>query len=121
MERGLIISLEFIEFNIQSCSDCDCDHLTITDGDGTILMERSCGSSSNGSSVLTKGQKSHGGGIVIGGESIGSSLPPAIRSRSNLVNLVFRTDGSVTRSGWSVSWSAVTPGECPFLAETKQE
>ena len=113
VEQGLIISLQFTAFDIEPCgSNCVCDHLTITDGDGTILMEKSCGSSSNGSNILTKGQKSHVGGIVIGGESIGSSLPPAIRSRSNLVNLVFRTDGSVTRSGWSVSWSAVTPGEC---------
>ena len=40
-----------------------------------------------------------------------SSTLPDITSRSNIVNLVFSTDGSVTKTGWSVSWSAVTPGE----------
>ena len=89
VEQGLILSLQFTAFNIEYYSDewcpgCSCDHLTITDGDGTTLMEKNCG----------------------------NSLPAAIRSTSNVVNLVFRTDSSVTFSGWSVSWSAVTPGEC---------
>ena len=85
VEEGLIISLQFTAFDIDdSSSTCRNDHLTITDGDGTTLMEKSCG----------------------------NSLPAAIRSRSNVVNLVFSTDGGVTYSGWSVSWSAVTPGEC---------
>ena len=98
VEQGLIISLQFMAFDIVYHHSCGWDHLTIIDGDGTTLMQKSCGSSSWGF-------------IVIGGQLFGSSLPPAIRSRSNLVNLVFRTDGSVPRSGWSVSWSAVTPGE----------
>ena len=66
-------------------SFCDYDHLTITDGDGTPLMENSCG----------------------------NSLPAAIRSISNIVNLLFITDNyDDGNSGWSVNWSAVTPGEC---------
>ena len=84
VEEGLILSLQFIAFDIESESTCDYDHLTITDGEGTTLMEKSCG----------------------------SSLPANITSTSNIVKLVFITDGSVTRPGWSVSWSAVTPGEC---------
>ena len=94
VEQGLTITLEFTSFNIEYDSTCRYDHLTITDGDGTTLMEKSCGSTS-------------GGDVVIGGESIGSSLPPAITSRSNTINLLFTTDGSSTRSGWSVSWRAV--------------
>ena len=104
VEQGLVISLQFTAFNIikKWDSTCDHDHLTITDGDGTTLLEKSCGSSSDGD-------------VIVGGQSIGSSLPAAI-STSNVVNLVFSTndydyfDNGI--SGWSVSWSAVTPGEC---------
>ena len=99
MEEGLIISLQFTAFDIEAEYDydydtyeydyesftCPYDHLTITDGDGTTLMEKSCG----------------------------NSLPAAIRSTSNIVNLLFSTDNyDAGHSGWSVSWSAVTPGEC---------
>merc|ERR1712192_181759 len=78
VEEGLIISLQFDDFQIQRCSDCSCDHLTITDGDGTTLMEKSCG----------------------------FSLPPAITSNTNTINLVFITDDDWTYPGWSVSWRA---------------
>ena len=88
VEKGLVLSLQFTAFDIERCgSTCDCDHLTITDGDGTILMEKSCG----------------------------NSLPADIRSRSNVVKLVFSTspyDPYDPYDGWSVRWSAVTPGEC---------
>ena len=103
VEEGLILSLQFTAFDIESHPTCLKDHLTITDGDGTTLMEKSCGSSSDGN-------------ILIGGQSIGSSLPATILSTSNVVNLVFRTDDyngmHGSGSGWSVSWIAVTPGEC---------
>ena len=99
VEQGQILSLRFTAFAIEPHSTCIFDHLTITDGDGTTLMEKSCGTVSDGN-------------ILIGGQSIGSSLPAAILSTSNVVNLVFTTDGGDTRSGWSVSWIAVTPGEC---------
>ena len=89
VEQGLILSLQFTAFDIESHSTCDYDHLTITDGDGTTLMEKSCG----------------------------TTLPADITSTSNIVKLVFRTDGDVTRSGWSVSWSANTPGECQHLVD----
>ena len=84
--EGLILSLEFNAFNIQGdswdCRDRD-DHLTITDGDGTTLMDKSCG----------------------------SSLPAAITSISNTVKIMFSTDSYRTESGWSLNWTAVTPGE----------
>ena len=85
VKQGLILSLQFTAFDIEPAFQSSCnDHLTITDGDGTTLMEKSCG----------------------------NSLPADIRSTSNIINLVFSTDGSSAYSGWSVSWSAVTPGEC---------
>ena len=83
VEQGLILSLQFTAFDIESHSSCDYDHLTIMDNDGTTLMEKSCG----------------------------NSLPADITSTSNIVKLVFKTNSSDTRPGWSVSWSAVTPGQ----------
>ena len=59
------------------------DYLSITDGDGTILMGR------------TKGY----------------SLPANITSRTNVVKLLFTTSPEHPRSGWSVNWTAVTPGK----------
>ena len=58
------------------------DWMTITDGDGTPLM----------------------------GMTSGVALPTNISSRTNVVNVLFHTDHSVTRKGWSFSWSAVAPG-----------
>ena len=98
VEQGLILSLQFTAFDIEAEYDYDYDtyeydyesiigchdHLTIMDGDGTTLMEKSCS----------------------------KSLPADIRSTSNVVNLVFISNHRSTRTGWSVSWSAVTPGEC---------
>ena len=94
--EGLIISLQFSAFEIiaeyaydyetweydyESVVGCY-DHLTITDGDGTTLMDKSCG----------------------------SSLPAAITSISNTVKIMFSTDGYRTESGWSLNWTAVTAG-----------
>ena len=84
----MILSLRFTAFDIRKNSwdsTCSYDHLTILDGDGTTLMEKSCG----------------------------SSLPAAITSKTNIVKLVFRTDdGNYDDgfTGWSVEWTAMTPG-----------
>jgi len=96
VEQGLIISLEFTDFRIQYVLEYEynCrDHLTITDGDGTTLLEKSCG---NPASIY---------GVVIGGQE--AKMPPAINSSSNTINLVFTTNGGWSTSGWSVSWRAV--------------
>ena len=100
--------LQFTAFNMEPHFYCGFDHLTIVDGDGTILMEKSCGSTDDGTAVIG----GHGGQ-----QSLGSSLPADIRSRSNTVNLLFKTSFTGLQvdwywTGWSVSWSAVTSGEC---------
>ena len=59
-----------------------CDYLTITDGDGTTLM----------------------------GKTKGSSLPATVVSRTNLVDIRFRSDGSNTAPGWNISWSTEAAG-----------
>ena len=96
--------LKFTAFDIEyqwntNGITCAFDHLTITDGDGSSLMERSCGSTIDGT-------------VAIGSQLIFSSLPPDVRSRSNVVNLEFSTDYYYTgeMTGWRVTWSAVTPG-----------
>ena len=97
VEQGLILSFT-IAFRIHSSSSDSCDdHLTITDGDGTTLMEKSCGSFPY---------------IMIGGKTIDSPLPVPIISKSNIINLVFKTSSYNSGPGWNISWSAVTPGEC---------
>ena len=101
VKDGLVVSLQFTAFDIEAEYDydyetydydyesftCPYDHLTITDGDGTTLMEKNCG----------------------------NTLPTAITSTSNIVKLVFITDSSGWSTGWSLSWSAVTPGECQSM------
>ena len=81
--QGLILSLQFTDFDLE----CGYDYLTITDGDGTLLM----------------------------GRRAGSYLPPNIISKTNVVKLYFTTDGSVTRRGWSIEWRLIGPGLENFL------
>merc|ERR1711962_1237505 len=78
VDQGKTISLEFIAFNVEFERSCRYDYLTITDGDGTTLLEKHCG----------------------------NSLPAPIRSRSNIINLYFYTDHSVQKSGWRANWRA---------------
>ena len=78
--NGMVLVLSFTAFNLEVTVGQD--HLTIRDGDGTVLMAR----------------------------RDGSGLPPNIISRTNVVYFDFHTDSTITFSGWSVSWFAVTPG-----------
>ena len=70
-------------FNLETHQTCGYDYLTMTDGDGSTLMGKTCG----------------------------TSLPNNITSASNVIEMEFRTDGSQPREGWSLSWRAVLPGE----------
>jgi len=84
VEKGSEITLSFTAFKVEWDSwdsSCPYDHLTIEDGDGSTLMEKTCG----------------------------NSLPEDMVSKSNVVKLNFKTDESVTESGWSVTWSAEKP------------
>ena len=85
VEQGLVLSLQFTAFDVVSLfSACDAHHLEITDGDGTTLMEKSCGPTSDGNIVI-------GSVAMDKWISISSSLPPNITSTSNVVKLVFIT------------------------------
>ena len=79
VEKGSEITLNFTAFKVEWDSwdsSCPYDHLTIKDGDGSTLMEKTCG----------------------------NSLPENLVSKSNVVKLYFTTDGSVAESGWSLTW-----------------
>ena len=86
------------------------DHLAIMDGDGTALMRKSCGSLKQG--IILEASSTMGKWNQLNG----STLPIVKTSRSNIVSLVFSAmSGSMGWTGWSVSWSAVTPGECQHV------
>ena len=93
VESGKILRLEFTEFAVYGHpAFCETDYVKITDGDGTTLMDKSCGSSSGDPSDSDYFQ------------------PSIITTRSNRVKIFFSTDGDHTNLGWSLIWSAVTPG-----------
>ena len=99
VENGKVVRLEFTHFNVYVCGfvgDCLCDHLKITDGDGTTLMDKSCGISSRDPSDPLY------------------FMPPIITTRSNIVDIFFHTDDYLSSTGWSLSWTAVTPGFNPL-------
>ena len=106
VESEKILRLEFTHFAVLVCGNittCPCDFVKITDGDGTTLMDNSCGWSNEDPSSPAYFQ------------------PPIITTRSNRVEIFFHTDDSGTTTGWSLSWSAVTPGEKVQVLNTASE
>merc|ERR1711971_381042 len=92
-EQGLVLVLEFTAFE----TNCYSDHLTIEDGDGTTLVDRQCG----------RYGQTH---CDFNGQiQCNPTLPPVVRSRSNMVHLHFRTNSNIEFSGWRLNWKAVTP------------
>ena len=97
VETGKLLRLEFTDFGVQTCGDvssCPCHYVKITDGDGTVLMDRSCGFSHDDPST-----------------SEYFNLP-IITSQTNRVEIFFHTGYNEQTTGWRLSWSAVTPGGC---------
>ena len=98
-ESGKILRLEFTHFDVcwGNITTCSCDYVKITDGDGTTLMDNSCGYSSyNPSSSLY-------------------FQPPTVTTRTNTVEIFFHTDDDGAGEGWSLTWIAVTPGLKDFI------
>ena len=100
VEEGSVLSLQLTTFDVEVNGDTCVDSVTVTDGDGTTLLDETCGGSTNGH-------------LVVGGQSKGSLLPTII-SRSNVVFIMFTTSQSITRNGWSFSWPVVSSatGNC---------
>ena len=99
-EGGKVLRLEFTRFTVHPCNSdtatCPCDFVNIVEGDGTTLMDRGCGYS-----YL---QPSHSYYF----------LPPIFTSNSDTVDIFFHTDSSGAAFGWSLNWTAVTPGGRPL-------
>ena len=95
VETGKILRLEFTAFAVNvggSITTCSTDFVRITDGDGTTLMDNSCGYSDQSSALYFR--------------------PPIITTKTNKVEIYFHTNDNTARSGWSLRWTAVAEGEC---------
>ena len=78
-----MLSLKFTAFDVEDGgSKCSYDYLEIFDEKKNQLMKRSCG----------------------------SSLPDPITTPTNIVDLVFVTDGSEQKTGWKITWTAMKQG-----------
>jgi len=77
---GERIKLQFIDFKIEDHSSCAYDYLMVKDDDGTVLLDKTCG----------------------------STLPKDVTSRTNTVIVIFHSDGSVSDSGWRIDWQKLT-------------
>ena len=96
VESGKILRLEFTHFAVAgSPSSCqEYDFVKITDGDGTTLMDNSCGNSDLDPSSSFYFQ------------------PPFMTSFTNTVEIYFHTDDWGAVAGWSLDWTAHTAGGC---------
>ena len=97
VKKGKILRLEFTAFAVYvggSIDTCPTDFVRITDGDGTTLMDNSCGYLDRDPSDGYHFQ------------------PPIITSKTNKVDIYFHTDWRWSSTGWSLSWTAVAEGEC---------
>ena len=97
VDAGKILRLEFTAFAVYvggTITTCPTDFVRITDGDGTTLMDNSCGYSDRNPSYSTYFQ------------------PPIITTKTNKVEIYFHTNDNRAASGWSLRWTAVAEGEC---------
>ena len=82
VQQGLVIAIKFTAFDVEAHSSCRWDHLTVTEGDGTPLLARTCG----------------------------SDPPPDLTSNTSTVRVIFHTNIVNVGSGWRLEWTAVPPG-----------
>ena len=99
VDTGKILRLEFTIFAVSvgpggSITTCPTDFVRITDGDGTTLMDNSCGFSNRDPSDFRYFQ------------------PPIITTKTNKVEIYFHTNDIGAQPGWSLFWKAVAGGEC---------
>ena len=104
VKKGLHLLIQFTTFRMMTCCDSYvCGYMTITDGDGATLMEKSCG---GGRHLF----------VEIGGQRINQTLPPKIKTASNTVTMLMTaTDLDENGRGYSLRWAAVTPGKEAFV------
>ena len=82
--EGKVIQVTFQTLDIEDHNTCRYDYLMAIDGDGTVLMQKTCGSEIN--------------------------PPPAFRSQTNKVQIIFHSDNNINGKGFQLSWKAVDQG-----------
>jgi len=80
VEEGHVVSLQFTAFNIEFESTCSYDWVQVLDGDGTMLLKKSCG----------------------------NEIPDKIESRTNKIVIKFHSDDSKTYSGFKAEYEAIS-------------
>ena len=99
-KSGKILRLDFTAFAVNvgyghdTIDTCPTDFVRITDGDGTTLMDSSCGYSDRDPN-----------------DSLYLQLP-IITTKTNKVEIYFHTDGNSASAGWRLRWTAVAECEC---------
>ena len=83
--EGKVIQVTFQKVDIESHRTCRYDYVMARDGDGTVLMQKTCGSR--------------------------KTPPAAFTSRTNKVEIIFHSDRSVNRKGFQLSWKEVDQGQ----------
>ena len=78
---------------VQNVDPCPYDFVQVTDGDGTMLMNKSCGY------------------MKVNESDPNFFVPPNITSNTNMVTVFFNTDGTGAKTGWSLNWRAVASGK----------
>ena len=116
VDQGSLVEVRFTSFDVEEGSkSCPYDHLTVTDGNGTVLINRICGrangnagyGSGDGYGYGNNSSEENGNSSTVSKDNI---LDITITSNTNVLLFTFVTDYSVTGSGWSADWRSVTPG-----------
>lgn len=79
VQTNRVIDLKFNTFNLEASSSCRYDYVAVYDGENTMAP--------------------------LLGTFCGSALPPDLRSSTNNLFIVFRTDSSVSGAGWRATCS----------------
>merc|ERR1719402_583955 len=88
VDEGDVVLLTFTDFDIEKHPTCEWDWVIVEDGDGTILLDKSCG----------------------------TEIPPPITSRTNRIAVHFHSDSWGNRKGFRAEITAV-PGPAMAVKE----
>jgi len=78
------VVITFLDFELEDNPDCSWDWVMIIDGDGSILLPKTCG----------------------------SDIPSPIRSHTNTAVIVFHSDISETFRGFNITWESQQSDSC---------
>ena len=88
---------------VQNVDPCPYDFVQVTDGDGTMLMNKSCGY------------------MKVNESDPNFFVPPNITSNTNMVTVFFNTDGTGAKTGWSLNWRAVASGKSSISNKSQEQ